>query len=179
MALKQSLHEVETSIDEVLQNAVELTESSYGLYWAMSGGKLAVSHIHNPHGLRFTNESRHYRFQVGHVRSPRGLTGGYDLERGARPRCGARDGRIGSRAAVAWRERPRRRRSQGDRDGAASGGDASSSSSASSSSLPFPPSAVRFAWRAYPCEAHGCGVYAEVEGVRVPPAPFYAQLSAA
>ena len=40
----------------------------------------------------------------------------------------------------------------------------------------FPPAAVRYAWRAYPCEAHGCGVYAMIEDVRVPPAPFYSKV---
>ena len=37
----------------------------------------------------------------------------------------------------------------------------------------FPPAAVRFAWRAYPCEVLGCGVYTVVGGVPLPPAPFH------
>ena len=36
------------------------------------------------------------------------------------------------------------------------------------------PVAVRFQWRAYPCEYLGCGLYSKVE--MVPPPPFYAML---
>ena len=34
------------------------------------------------------------------------------------------------------------------------------------------PMAVRFAWRAYPCEFKGCGVASAAEGI--PPPPFWA-----
>jgi hypothetical protein len=51
---------------------------------------------------------------------------------------------------------------------------------ASSDSAPVP-LAVRFQWRAFPCERLGCGVYATagdaISGpVQVPPPPFYARL---
>ena len=37
--------------------------------------------------------------------------------------------------------------------------------------------AVRFAWRAFPCERLGCGVYAQAaDGSRLPPPPFYVKL---
>ena len=40
-----------------------------------------------------------------------------------------------------------------------------------------PAVAVRFAWRAFPCERLGCGVYAAGEGgIKLPPPPFYAKL---
>ena len=34
------------------------------------------------------------------------------------------------------------------------------------------PAAVRYAWRAYPCEHEGCGLHSAAEGV--PPPPFHA-----
>jgi sialate O-acetylesterase len=41
-------------------------------------------------------------------------------------------------------------------------------------SAQFPPRAVRYGWRAYPCEARGCGVHTDVENTLLPPAPCYA-----
>ena len=38
------------------------------------------------------------------------------------------------------------------------------------------PTAVRFAWRAYPCEHLGCGLYSKDEGL--PPPPFYTATAA-
>ena len=39
------------------------------------------------------------------------------------------------------------------------------------------PIACRHAWRAYPCEHMGCGVYGGADGgLMVPPSPFYAKL---
>ena len=37
------------------------------------------------------------------------------------------------------------------------------------------PTAVRFAWRAYPCEHLGCGVYSKVE--QLPPPPFFLKIT--
>ena len=36
-----------------------------------------------------------------------------------------------------------------------------------------PPAAVRYAWRAYPCEVLGCGVYTKIGDALVPPATFH------
>ena len=39
------------------------------------------------------------------------------------------------------------------------------------------PLACRFAWRAFPCERMGCGLYAAAaDGLEVPPPPFYVAL---
>ena len=38
--------------------------------------------------------------------------------------------------------------------------------------MPAFPAAVRYAWRAYPCEREGCGLHSAAEGV--PPPPFHA-----
>ena len=37
------------------------------------------------------------------------------------------------------------------------------------------PVAVRFAWRAYPCEHLGCGVYSKAE--QLPPPPFFLKIT--
>jgi len=41
------------------------------------------------------------------------------------------------------------------------------------------PVAVRFAWRGYPCERLGCGLYAQAEGLLLPPPPFHAYIGGA
>ena len=65
MALKASLRACDDAIDHVLQTAVDLTDSSYAMFWAVADGELRVHREHNPHGLHFTRDSRVFSFRVG------------------------------------------------------------------------------------------------------------------